>query len=823
MAKESPGRDLVAIDVKIMTGPGAGAEYPASGISHLVEHMLFKGTRSRKAGDIEKEIKSYGGVINGSVSQDLTGYRVTLPSEYLGQALIILKDMLSKASFDKSEFEKEKEVILNEMRMNLDDPDAQVMRLLNETAYMRHPYRYPPIGYETEFIRLTREDAVKYYKDMYAPNNIVVSIAGGVPAPEAIDTAAEVFADLGQPRYCLIGATPPDPPQIAERSAEKEFETNLAYLAIAFHSTNLFDGDLFSMDVLAMILGRGDNSRLNTALLKTKRLVHSIACWNYTPRDPGLFVITAILDKEKLEESRMAIGAEIAKLKDGKIDDDELESAKRMVIADYIFSRENIEDEAGVLSTDYILTGSYTFGARYVDGVQKVTTEDIKRAASTYLREENSNTATLLPKGYRIPAPAALAAKPQEYEVKKETLANGLRILVRKNDLTPTVSITAVISGGIAAETASDNGISNLTARLLLKGSAKRSEKDIAGVIERLGGGINAFSGFDGFGVNIEILKPDIETALVLLKDILSEPTFPEDQLEKEKSIVLAMISRDNDDIFNAGFNRMRKELFADSPYGFRILGEAEKVLSLKREDAVNFYKKCFAPESAVISVSGDVEADRVFERLKNLFSGIKNNRAAPEGPVLAPEINRAKSATLYMDKTESLVVFGFQTAAVENADRYALEVLGSILSGSSGRLFSAMRDGLPLAYALGCLQKSAKVTGFAALYAATSKEKAAIAAKALREEIDRIRKELPGDEELAMAKRELKTSRDIAMQANLFFSQNSAIDELYGLGCENLYRYKAEIDKVSKDDVKRAAKVYFDPDRRAEVIITQK
>ncbi|MCX5686314.1 MAG: pitrilysin family protein, partial [Candidatus Omnitrophica bacterium] len=634
LAKAGPGRDLVAIDVKVMAGPGVGTEYPGTGISHLVEHMLFKGTQARKPGDIEKEIKSYGGVINGSVSQDLTDYHVTLPSEYLGTGLILLKDMLTGASFDSKEFEKEKEVILNEMRMNMDDPDAQIMRLLNETAYMRHPYRYPPIGYETVFRRLTREDAVKYYKDMYAPNNIVISIVGGMAAPEAIDTAAGIFADLCQPRYGIVGPTPAEPRQIAERSAEKEFETNLAYLAIAFHSTSLFDKDLFSMDVLAMILGKGDNSRLNRTLLKTKRLVHSIACWNYTPRDPGLFVITAILDKEKLEEARIAINEEIAKLKDGKIDDDELETAKRMVIADYIFSRENIEDEADNLSTDYILTGSYAFGARYVDSVQKVTKEDVGRAASAYLRKENSSIAMLLPKGYRMPSsPAALEPKPQEYEVKKETLANGLRILVRKNDLMPTASITAVISGGIAGETTSDNGISNLTARLLLKGTATRKEGDITGAIERLGGNINAFSGFDGFGVNIEILKPDIETALILLKDILTSPAFPEAQLEKEKSIALAMIKRDNDDIFDMGFNRMRKELFALSPYGLRILGEDGSVKSIKREDVVNFYKRCFTPESVVISVSGDVEPDKIFERLKGLFAGIKNSGSAPKGP----------------------------------------------------------------------------------------------------------------------------------------------------------------------------------------------
>jgi len=823
LAKESPSRDLVAVDIKVMAGSSLEGDHLGSGVSHLVEHMVFKGTATRKPGDIEKEIKSYGGFINGSVSQDLTGYHIILPSKYLKAALLLLKDMLSNASFDNKELDKEKEVILGEMRMNLDDPESQIMRLLNETSYLRHAYKYPPIGYEDAFRRLSREDAIKYYKKMYAPNNTVVSIVGGIDASRAIDTAGEVFSDFGQPHYGLISAAVAEPAQVEKRSAEKEFQTSLAYLAIAFHSTSLFDKDLFAMDVLAMILGRGDNSRLNKTLLKSKRLVHSIGSWNYTPRDPGLFVITAVLDKEKLDEAQKAVIDEVGKLREGKIDDDELETAKRMVIADYIFSRQNVEDEANSLSADYMLTGAYDFSARYVDGIQKVNREDVERAASTYLREENSNVVRLLPKGYKMPPPAAPAAVPQEYPVKKATLQNGLRVLVRKSSKTPTVSISAAISGGIAGETASDNGISNLTARLLLKGAAKRKESDIAGVIEKLGGSINAFSGFNSFGVNIEMLAPDIETGLAILKDILATPTFPEDQLEKERSIVLAMIKEEDSDIFHRGFNELKKELFAGSPYGFPILGREETVMSLKRGDVANFYKQCFTPENVVISVSGNIETDQLLDRLKDLFADLKKSGSAATGNAKVPGIDKTRSKTLNMDKEQSLVLFGFQTVSIENADKYALDVLGSILSGSSGRLFSIMRDRLSLAYALGCIQKLARDTGFSALYVACRKDKAAQVRKVLIEEIAAVKTAFATDDELAMAKRELETSHDIEMQANLFFSQNSALDELYGLGCDNLYKYKSGIDKVTKEDVKRAAEKYFDLGAYAEVVVTQK
>jgi len=154
LAKECPPRELVSISVKITAGSSLEGEYLGSGISHLVEHMVFKGTKTRPAGAIEKEVKSYGGFINGSTSQDLTDYYITCQSRYFDKALSLLKDMLQNAVFDPAEFEKEKEVILKEINLRDDEPTACLVRILNETAYLEHPYKYPPIGYEAPFRRL---------------------------------------------------------------------------------------------------------------------------------------------------------------------------------------------------------------------------------------------------------------------------------------------------------------------------------------------------------------------------------------------------------------------------------------------------------------------------------------------------------------------------------------------------------------------------------------------------------------------------------------------------------------------------------------------
>ncbi|MBI4974632.1 MAG: insulinase family protein, partial [Candidatus Omnitrophica bacterium] len=532
LAKDSLPRDLAAIDIKIKAGSGLEGEYAGSGISHFVEHMVFKGTKTRAAGAIEKEIKSYGGFINAAASHDLTSFTVTVPSEHLKEAISLLKDMLLNATFEKKEFEKEREVILKEMKLNRDEPNARLSKLLYDTAYIGHPYRYPVIGYEQAFRALKREDLIKYYNKMYVPNRIVIAVVGGIDKVDAIAAIEKEFESFKPPNY-MIDLQAVEPMQISARRSEEGMAISLSYLAMGFHSTRLLDKDLFAMDVLSMILGRGDNSRLNTVLFKEKEMVHSISSWNYTPKDPGLFVITASLDKENLGSVEKAVLDEVDKLKNEGAKDDEIEAAKRMVLSDYIFSRQTLEEEASDISANEVLTGDYAFSRRYVDGVQSVSKEDLKRVANKILRNDNLTVVRLVPASFIAYEPKAAVASTIEPTIKKEILPNGLRILVREDRKTPTISISVAMLGGLSVEDKHTNGISNLTARMLLKGTGIRKESDIEGALENRGGAIAPFSGFNSFGVNLTLLKPDLDFALDILKDILRDSTFPQDELGK--------------------------------------------------------------------------------------------------------------------------------------------------------------------------------------------------------------------------------------------------------------------------------------------------
>jgi len=821
LAKESPPGGLVAIDVKIKAGSSLESEYMGSGISHLVEHMLFKGTKTRLPGNVEREIKSYGGFMNGSVSQDLTDFILTVRSEHLEDAIAILKDIFSNATFDNKELEKEKDVILKEIKLHNDEPQSNLIRTLNETAYLTHPYKYPPIGYEEKFNALKREDLIKYYNKMYVPNNMVISVVGDIDRQSAIEVIARQFRSFRAPDYNAVAAYQAEGAQISKRELEKEMPINLTYLAMGFHSTPILSKDLFAADVLSMILGRGDNSRLSENLLKNKRIAYSVACWNYTPRDPGLFVIQAILDKKNLKEVKESIIAEIERLRKNEVSNKELESAKRMVLGDFLFARQLIEGRASDLASDYILTGSHDFSRRYVEGVGSVSAADVKKVANEYLSQDNMTIVSLVPFSAKAESIPPKSASPKDTIV-KTTMPNGLRLLVREDHKTPTISITVAMLGGLMAENSENNGISNLTARMLLKGTKKRREDQITGAVQSLGGDIKTFSGFNSFGIVIELLKPDFDKALDILKDVLTEAAFPQDQIDKEKSIIAAAIKGEDDDIFQTGFNVLRKELFGNSAYALRYLGSEKTLASIKRQDLVNFYKSYVTPGNMVISVSGDVKNDEATGKLKEVFvnlMGINTQIKMPE----VSKLNNEKIRTLEMDKEESLVLVGFLSTSLKDPDRYALDVMASILSGQTGRLFDVLRDKLSLAYTLGCVQKLALNAGLTAFYIATSKENIEKSDETLKEQLEGIRHQLAGDKEFRAAKNELVSADRLKKQTNTFFATTSALDELYGLGYDNLYKYESEIEKVTPEDVRKAADKYLDLKSSAEVIIRSK
>ena len=251
-----PDSPLVAIQIRVLSGLSNEGKYAGSGISHFLEHLLFKGTRNKTAEEVRKEIKMMGGDVNASTGMDSAEYHIVVPRENFNEALVLLTDTVMDLSFTDEGLEKERNVILKEIKLRNDDPSRRRLKLLFAQAYRENVYKYPIIGYEDRLKELTREDLMSYHSAAYTPDRMVIGISGGVPPEVAFGAVENKFKSYKRGEGWPADISD-EPRQLDERIATFPAEVTLGYMAVAFHTSSLYSPDLYSGDVLSILLGEG--------------------------------------------------------------------------------------------------------------------------------------------------------------------------------------------------------------------------------------------------------------------------------------------------------------------------------------------------------------------------------------------------------------------------------------------------------------------------------------------------------------------------------------------------------------------------------------
>lgn len=817
IVKERHDVEVVNIQAWVRCGSIDEGPYLGSGISHFVEHMLFKGTEKRGVGQIPEEIAMCGGRIRGYTSKDRTVYSINIPLDYFEKGLEIMADALMNPSFDPQELEKERKVILREIDMGEDDPERVLHRLFWQTAFQHHPCRHPTIGYREIFEELTRDDLLHFHKEMYTPENIILCIVGGVDKERAIEEVERWFKDFRR-RPPPTRHIAPEPEQISMRRAVKEFDVKLARLIMGFHIPNIRGEDVYPLDVLASILGEGKSSRLYRRIKEEKGLVYSIGAWSYTPKYEGIFGIDATLEEEKLDEVEEAILDELGILQMEYIKDEELSSAKKRIISREIFGKETVEGEAGALASGEFFTEDPLFSEIYIERISKVTRYDVRRVANRYFRRSNLTIVSLVREREEKALPPL---KPKPISITKVELENGLVVLLGEDPVHPIVSIRALFKGGVRVEGEGIWGISNLVRRMLLKGTKARSGEEIAREIEALGGKISTYGGNNSIGISIDLLKEDLEIGLEILADIVMNSSFDEDEIRKEKGLIIAELKSVNEDPFETTLRLMRKTLFEIHPLRSTPSGERQTIEGLSRDVVVSFYRRYCIPNNMVLSIFGDIEKEKVIEMVRGLFKEFKSGPPFTIAPVDEPKIEEIRYAEARMERRQAIIMVGFHGIDVRNEDRYVFEVMTAILTGHDGRLFKRLREERPLSYMVGSFPIIGLDNGAYIFYIATAPRHKEEATEGLLKEIERLREEDVGEEELLRAKRQLIGRREVELQSNSSFGFIVSLDELYGLGYQEYKQYKEKIEAVTKEDIRRVANRYLRPNGYALVSLS--
>jgi len=823
---EVPENEMVAIQFWVQTGSADEIE-TESGIAHVLEHMAFKGSEKVPGTDFAGKIEGLGGYINAFTSSDNTVYHITIHKKNFEEAIKILSDVITAPLVSPEELKKELEVILEEWRRGEDIPEVRLYKEFFLNAYKIHPYRNPTIGRPETISSFKREDVLNFMKKWYYPENSFLVIAGGIKPEHAFQIAKKYFGEWkrekGEKRKRV---------QEPQQNELKTFvvKGNFAEtrLMMGFHTVNLKHPDSPVLDLISSLFTQIYSSRLNKELYLKKNLVHNIFSYSYTPYDDGIFIIGASLDVQNVEKVIKELTKEIKNFP-WIITEEDLANAKISTIKSYLLLNQRVDSLAREIGFFASFAGDPLAINSYIESIVKTSIQDVRRVFKKYFKIENMTAGLLLEKGSEEISENTIkkwieeiwGAEKRELIKRKEILkdeitrlklSNGPVVLMKKTKGTGTIDFTLYLKGGVLYEPEDKVGISNFIARTLPRGTEKFSQEELMVKLDEIGGSFSASAGSDSFVIGFSFLKGFEEEGMNLLMEILLNPSFPDEEIEKVRKQIVDDIKAREDYLPSLARDGLQEGLYKNHPFRFNPLGTTATVQSITREDLIKFWKKMMVGENIVAGVVGDFDDE--FENLLIKSLAEVENGGAPSKPlsaVLPP--TKVEEVVKQVERKQVHIMLGFLTVPINHPDIYPLIVLDGILSGQGGRIFRELRDEKALAYALTAISFRSSEPGYIAVYLGCDPSKYEEARRGIIDILGKLEEDLTEDE-VNRAKNMLIGNYWIWLQSTSSKSDALARSEFYKLGYNGFRDYEEYIKGVTIDDVKKVIRRYITPDR---------
>lgn len=808
-----------------------------TGISHLLEHMFFKGTPTRPVGRIQDEVKSVGGYWNAGTIYDHTNYYITVPSSEITRALDIESDALRNSVFDPAELKKEQEVVIQEILRKYDSPGAMAWEKMIALSFTKHHLGRWRMGSAEQIRAMSRDVLVGYYNETYRPENIILAVAGDVDTKAVMADVERLFAPM--PRGELKkNASPAEPPQEGLRFGHQTADITQAYLEVGFHAPAALDKDENAVQILASLLGSGKSSRLYRELKERAALVNNVNAGYYSLPDVGAFYIEAELDPANVRASEEAIFAQIERVRRTPPSAAELDKIKTAIEFSFVSSMEDVSEQASNLAY-YESLGDYRLLNKYLENLREVTPEDVQRAAVKYLDISKASIQEYVPENGAAAAPnveqlrvdlekavakAAQDATAENAATATETaqapklpsgkngaatlhkLSNGITVAVLERPRLPIISIGVFFPGGRSSETRATAGATKLMLRSTLKGTATRSAEQIQDEIEALGTSINAGAGPDYMSYSLGALARNLPPAMDILADVILNPAFPPAEIDKERDTQIAQIRRNQDSMYAYPMELARRAAYGDHSYGLSPNGYEENLPSVGREQLLISYNDMITATGTLIVAVGDVDTGALLELLESRFGRIKSSQGAAQQ---APPVFSTGTIVVERKKSQSAQAFAFPAPTANSDELPALNVLRNVASGMGGRLYDEVREKNNLAYTVAAFPDLNALGGLMISYAATSPENEEKARDLMLAEWKKMAGGDISEEEFESARRYTMGIYQIGMQANADVRDQLAHNIIMGRGLDYLERYPKLVSATTLEQVKKAAEEY--------------
>ncbi len=831
-------------------GPGI------TGISHWVEHMNFKGTKEFSKGDMWNLVERAGGYENGYTWLDVTTYLETLPKDKLELGLKMEKERLASSLFDSAEVATERGVIISELQGGENYPETNLDEKLWSIAFDAHPYRFPTIGWLSDLEKITREDLYNYYKSYYMPNNATLVVVGDFESEKIIPQIKELFENIPS------GKSPEplrtvEPVQKGERKFILKGGGETKYLEIGYKIPETFNHDFYPLLVLDAILtgAKGANtwssdywsqasksSRLYKALVDEK-LATKVRGVLIPFANPNLYTFNLTLSEDKdFKEVEERLYKEIDRLKTELVPEAEFEKAFNQLKAKLSYEDESVTEQAHQLGY-YETISSYKLYYSLLDSLNQVKREDIKRVAEKYLNEDLRTVGWYIPRkdektlssgssegssksyyksyssektnsqpGIKIEDPEAT----YPLQAKRVVLKNGMVVLIKENHSTSSVSLIFNIRAGSFFDPDKKHGLANFTAGMLDRGTYNLSKDKIAEELDFSGAELYINTAVQSVNISARSLSSDYKKILALLGDMLINPVFPEEEMEKVRKEILISIDENLNNTGAVAEDNLKRLLFPEqNPYHWPAIGEKEQVVSLTKQELDNFHNRFYLPNNTILAIVGDVNSDDVMDLIDKIFSGWSPGKKAlykTSGPSFS---DKTEELILPLaEKTQSDIALGYLAPIREDKDFYSFLVMNHIIGqfGLGGKMGRIIREEQGFAYYVYSYFPFSFTQPPWLLRAGVNPKNVQKAVESMKTELDRLRNDLVEEDELQKSKEAMIGSLPVSLETNGGIANQLITQEFYNLGMDYLERYPKIINSVTREDIRRVAKKYLKP-----------
>jgi zinc protease len=843
------------VSVQVWYKIGSRNEAPGvNGIAHQLEHMMFKGTKSRPM-QFGRLFSALGSDSNAFTSYDQTAYFGTAERNKLRALLELEADRMQNSLINSEQLESEKRVVISELQGYENSPNYRLNRAVKRAAFPNHPYGLTVGGTKADVEKFTPEQVLSYYRHYYSPKNATLVIVGDFDTKSTMTAVKEIFAKV--PNQQVVNddssaisekplAVPNSKSQNSKPIVLREPGSAALFQAV-YPLPNLKHPDVPAIDVMDYILAEGRSSRLYQALVESG-LVSDVSGGSANLIAGGWYQLSATAAPgKKLSEIDRVLKTEIANFSKKGVTKEELKRAKAQLQSAVILYNRDINSQAQQLGNDQTTADDYRYTDRYLAAIQKVTVADVQRVAQTYLKQTKRTVGYFEPTQQVSKAPAGakntaqtsesfnLGAPVAPEEVEKYLpsvdaaststtqslpvelkLANNLKVLLLPDSSTPTVTLSGYIQAGTEFDALSKAGIAGMTADNLMNGTKNKNALAIANTLADVGAELSFSANREGVAIAGNALTGELPTLIQVLSEVMQNASFPTKELEISRQQALTTLKLDLDNPSRLARRKFQETIYPKN-HPFHVFSTEASLKSISRADVMQFYKQHYRPDTTVLTLVGNFDVNKTRSLLEKQLGTWKAAGTAPT--IKYPEVNLPTKVVqlnpVIPGKTQSITYIGYKGIDRQDPRFYAASVLNDIVGGNtlSSRLGTEIRDRQGLTYGIYSYFQAGKYAGPFVISMQTAPEDTNRAISSTIALLDQIRDRGLTAAEVAAAKSSINSSYAVSLASLDSLASQILMNEVYGLNPDEMRDFINKIQAVTPEQVNQAAKELLHPD----------